>query len=193
MRRWNALLATVLLVLGICLGMTWQGPARAEAFDDKPVNFVVLDGSRSVTPPIYRSWYQMVKMNYHFPYHKISDDNSKALPIVEAMLQHRVDREAMAKAAEEAGCDVLVVVWVRRMEEEMIQGGWWGNPWNHDTYVRTYAYADMYAYNKDGNKFTSKMLRKSDVTDLGNQEHPEITIKWALGNMLNAMEGRPQI
>ena len=62
-----------------------------------------------------------------------------------------------------------------------------------ETYVRTVADADMYAYNADGNKFTRRFLRERDIVELGREEDPALTIKWALGNMLNRMEGKPQI
>ena len=55
------------------------------------------------------------------------------------------------------------------------------------------AFADMYAYNSDGNKFIRRFLREDNLKPLGLEENPSDTIKWTLGNLLNKMEGKPQI
>ena len=102
------------------------------------------------------------------------------------------DKEAMKAAAEQAGCGALVVMVVHRMDSYMVTSH---SPFDHDmeTYVRTFAYADMYAYNSDGNKFIRRFLRETDLKPLGLAEEPSDTIKWTLGNLLNKMEGKPQI
>ena len=38
-----------------------------------------------------------------------------------------------------------------------------------------------------------KNVREYELKDLGTQEHPEDTIKWALAKMLTRMEGKPEI
>ena len=67
------------------------------------------------------------------------------------------------------------------------------SPFEDETYVRTIAFADMFAYNSDGNKFIRRFLRESDLQPMGLGENPSDTIKWTLGNLLNKMEGKPQI
>ena len=140
-------------------GVPVLGMPKAEAFETKPVNFVVIDRARSVGKADMRGWIQMVKMDYHVP---------------------------------QAGCGALVVMVVHRMDSYLVTSH---SPFDHDmeTYVRTFAYADMYAYNSDGNKFIRRFLRETDLKPLGLAEEPSDTIKWTLGNLLNKMEGKPQI
>ena len=170
------------------------GMPKAHAFETKPVNFVVIDRTRSVTNADMRGWIQMVKMDYHVPYYRLMDDNTKANAAVDEMFAKnpKPDKEAMKAAAEQAGCGALVVLVVHRMDEYIVHSG---SPFDFDmeTYVRTVAYADMYAYNSNGNKFIRRFLREADLKSLGLEEHPSDTIKWTLGNLLNKMEGKPQI
>ncbi|MBR1589657.1 MAG: hypothetical protein IJ657_01060 [Acidaminococcaceae bacterium] len=194
----------LVMVLAFCSGVLGNGSAlenaplfgvqKAYAFETKPVNFVVIDRTRSVTNADMRGWTQMVKMDYHFPYHRIQEDNTKANAAVDEMFAKNVkpDKEALAEAAKQAECSALVVLVVHRMDEYMVHSS---SPFDfdHETYVRTVAYADMYAYNSDGNKFIRRFLRETDLQPLGLEEHPSDTIKWTLGNLLNKMEGKPQI
>ena len=170
------------------------GVRKAYAFETKPVNFVVIDRTGRVTNADMRGWIQMVKMDYHVPYYRLSDDNTKADAAVNEMfaVNAKPDKEAMAEAAKKADTDALVVMVVHRMDEHMVTSHF---PFEYDreTYVRTVAYADMYAYNSDGNKFIRRFLREVDMKPLGLAEHPSDTIKWTLGNLLNKMEGKPQI
>ena len=152
-------------------GVPVLGMPKAEAFETKPVNFVVIDR-----------------------YYRLMDDNTKANAAVDEMFAKnpKPDKEAMKAAAEQAGCGALVVMVVHRMDSYMVTSH---SPFDHDmeTYVRTFAYADMYAYNSDGNKFIRRFLRETDLKPLGLAEEPSDTIKWTLGNLLNKMEGKPQI
>ena len=170
------------------------GVQKAYAFETKPVNFVVIDHTGSATKADMRGWTQMVKMDYHVPYHRLLDDNTKANAAVDEMFAKSVkpDKEAMAEAAKNAECAALVVLVVHRMDEYIVHRS---NPFDFDSesYVKTVAYADMYAYNSDGNKFIRRFLREADLQPLGLGEHPSDTIKWTLGNLLNKMEGKPQI
>ena len=201
MKRLFLLLA---MVVALCSGVAGDisaleavpfiGMPRAHAFETKPVNFVVIDRTRSVTNADMRGWIQMVKMDYHVPYYRLMDDNTKAIAAVNEMFAKnpKPDKEAMKAAAEQAGCGALVVMVVHRMDSYMVTVH---SPFDFDmeTYVRTYAYADMFAYNSDGNKFIRRFLREADMKPLGLEENPSDTIKWTLGNLLNKMEGKPQI
>ena len=168
------------------------GMPEAHAFETKPVNFVVIDRTRSVTGADMRGWIQMVKMDYHVPYYRLMDDNTKAETAVSEMFAKNAkpDREALKAAAEQAGCGALVVMVVHRMDMYMVHSSF---DFDREPYMRTNAYADMYAYNSDGNKFIRRFLRESDLKPLGLEENPSDTIKWTLGNLLNKMEGKPQI
>ena len=196
------LLLAMLAVL--CTGLTgelsgWEavpfiGMSRAHAFETKPVNFVVIDRTGNVGPADMKGWIQMVKMDYHVPYYRLMDDNTKAEAAVREMFAKNAkpDKEAMKAAAEQAGCGALVVMVVHRMDSYIVTAH---SPFDFDmeTYVRTFAYADMFAYNSDGNKFIRRFLREADMQPLGLAEEPSDTIKWTLGNLLNKMEGKPQI
>ena len=168
------------------------GMPKAHAFETKPVNFVVIDRTRSVTNADMRGWIQMVKMDYHVPYYRLMDDNTKANAAVNEMFAKspKPDKEAMKAAAEQAGCGALVVMVVHRMDSRIVHTGLFDDM---ETYVRTYAYADMFAYNSDGNKYIRRFLREADMQPVGLEEDPSETIKWTLGNLLNKMEGKPQI
>jgi hypothetical protein len=199
MRRLFLLLA---MLAALCSGVAGDGSAleavpffgmpKAYAFETKPVNFVVIDRTRSVSNADMRGWIQMVKMDYHIPYYRLMDDNTKANAAVNEMFAKnpKPDKEAMKAAAEQAGCGALVVMVVHRMDSYMVHSF---GPFDSEIYVRTFAFADMFAYNSDGNKFIRRFLRESDFTPLGTQEEPSDTIKWTLGNLLNKMEGKPQI
>ena len=173
-------------------GVSVLGMPKAEAFETKPVNFVVIDRTRSVSKADMRGWIQMVKMDYHVPYYRLMDDNTKANAAVDEMFAKnpKPDKEAMKAAAEQAGCGALVVMVVHRMDSYLVRSF---GPFDDETYVRTHAFADMYAYNSDGNKFIRRFLREADMKPLGLEENPSDTIKWTLGNLLNKMEGKPQI
>ena len=190
------------LVIALCSGVAGDISAleevpflhvsKAYAFETKPVNFVVIDRTGSVRNADMRGWIQMVKMDYHVPYYRLMDDNTKANAAVNEMFAKNAkpDKEAMKAAAEQAGCGALVVMVVHRMDSYMVHSF---NPFEDEIYVRTYAYADMFAYNSDGNKFIRRFLRESDLQPMGMDENPSDTIKWTLGNLLNKMEGKPQI
>ncbi len=168
------------------------GMPKAYAFETKPVNFVVIDRTGRVSRTDMRGWIQMVKMDYHVPYYRLMDDNTKADAAVNEMFAKNVkpDKEAMKAAAEQAGCGALVVMVVHRMDSYIVRSF---GPFDDETYIRTHAFADMYAYNSDGNKFIRRFLREDNLKPLGLEENPSDTIKWTLGNLLNKMEGKPQI
>ena len=190
------------MVVALCSGVAgdisaWEpaaffGTPKACAFETKPVNFVVIDRTGSVTNADMRGWIQMVKMGYHVPYYRLMDDNTKADAAVSEMFAKNAkpDKEAMKAAAKQAGCGALVVMVVHRMESYLVHSY---GPFDDEIYARTVAYADMFAYNSDGNKFIRRFLREADFKPLGTEEEPSDTIKWTLGNLLNKMEGKPQI
>ena len=178
--------------ISVLEGAPFPGVSKAYAFETKPVNFVVIDRTRSVSKADMRGWIQMVKMDYHVPYYRLMDDNTKANAAVDEMFAKnpKPDKEALKAAAEQAGCGALIVMVVHRMDSYLVRSF---GPFDDETYVRTHAFADMYAYNSDGNKFIRRFLREADMKPLGLEENPSDTIKWTLGNLLNKMEGKPQI
>ncbi len=196
------LFVSLAVIVALCFGIAGDisplegvpvlGMPKAEAFETKPVNFVVIDRTRSVSKADMRGWIQMVKMDYHVPYYRLIDDNTKANAAVDEMFAKnpKPDKEALKAAAEQAGCGALVVMVVHRMDSYLVRSF---GPFDDETYVRTHAFADMYAYNSDGNKFIRRFLREADMKPLGLEENPSDTIKWTLGNLLNKMEGKPQI
>lgn len=81
---------------------------------------------------------------------------------------------------------MLVVARIYEMDESLVSG--WGFRFDHDTYVRVVADADLFVYKKDGNKLLKKRVRESGLRDMGNYDKPAETIKWQLSKLVNTME-----
>ena len=165
--------------------------ARAE-FPERPVGFVVIDQDGDVNGAVYKSWRQVVKWAYHFPYYQIVDGGEPQTMVSEAMRTGaKLDKDSLAALAEKSKMDVLVVARVYELDEYIVTGFTFRD--DDDTYVKTSACVDLFVYKKDGNKFLKKKLRERHLRDIGNVEHPEETIKWELSKIVNTMEGRPII
>lgn len=187
------LLSYLVAVLFLLTSMTVLPRNVFAAFAERPVGFVVMDHTGQVNGEMYKSLRSMVKMPYHFPDYKIIDGG---LPqqVVSDTLMHdiKVDKKLMSALAEKSEVDVLVVTRIFVMDERIVSG-WVGSWEDNDSYVLVEAVADFYVYKKDGDKFLKKRLRERDVRDMGNYEKPEETVKWALSDIVNDMEGRPRI
>ena len=167
------------------------GEARAE-FPERPVGFVVIDQDGDVNGAVYKSWRQVVKWAYHFPYYQIVDGGEPQTMVSEAVRTGaKLDKDSLAALAEKSKMDVLVVARVYELDEYIVTGFTFKD--DDDTYVKTSACVDLFVYKKDGNKFLKKKLRERHLRDIGNVEHPEETIKWELSKIVNTMEGRPII
>lgn len=165
--------------------------ARAD-FPERPVGFVVIDHDGDVNGAIYKNWRQVVKWAYHFPYYQITDDGAAQQNVSEALRGGaKLDKASMEALAEKSNVDVLVVARIYEMDETMVSS--MGLRHDRETYVRVVADADLLVYKKDGGKFLQKKLRERQLRELGNYDHPEETIKWALSKLVNTMEGRPII
>ena len=145
-----AVLFGLLGVLPAGLADGTLGTAKAYAFEQKPAEFVILDQSGRVTRSDVAGFTTMVKMDYTRPRYNLQINSEKGMTAVENMFRKiaQPDKELVAAAAKEAGTPVLVVLVVKRMETWRINYAplWWDD----DTAVHTYAYADIYAYNADG-------------------------------------------
>ena len=167
------------------------GEARAE-FPERPVGFVVIDQDGDANGTVYKSWRQVVKWAYHFPYYQIVDGGEPQTMVSEAVRTGaKLDKDSLAALAEKSKMDVLVVARVYELDEYIVTGFTFRD--DDDTYVKTSACVDLFVYKKDGNKFLKKKLRERHLRDIGNVEHPEETIKWELSKIVNTMEGRPII
>ena len=167
------------------------GEARAE-LPERPVGFVVIDQDGDVNGAVYKSWRQVVKWAYHFPYYQIVDGGEPQTMVSEAVRTGaKLDKDSLAALAEKSKMDVLVVARVYELDEYIVTGFTFRD--DDDTYVKTSACVDLFVYKKDGNKFLKKKLRERHLRDIGNVEHPEETIKWELSKIVNTMEGRPII
>lgn len=187
-------LRRVLTCLGFFLVFmfTVSAPTVKAEFPERPVAFVVIDHDGDVNGSIYKSWRAVVKWAYHFPYYKITDNGSAQSYLSESIaVSEKIDKEILAAIAEKSKVDVLVVARIYEMDEQMITGFGFYN--NHETYMRVEADADLFVYKQDGNKFLKKRLRKRNLKEIGNYEHPEETIKWELSKLVNTMENRPII
>lgn len=168
-------------------------PERAAAeFPERPVGFVVIDQDGDVNGAVYKTWRQVVKWAYHFPYYQIMDGGAPQELVSEAVRTGvKLDKSSLAALAENSKMDVLVVARIYELDEYMVSSLFLRD--DGDTYVKTAACADLFVYKKDGDKFLKKKLRERHLREIGNVEHPEETIKWELSKIVNTMEGRPII
>ena len=170
------------------------GPQAAHAdFPERPVGFVVIDqDDGGVDGAMYKSWRQVVKWAYHFPYYQLIEGGEPLQVVSDAVDRNLEFNKATLQAlTEKSKVDVLVVARIYALDETMVNG--WGFRFDNDTYMRVIAFADLYVYKKDGDKFLKRRVRENGVHELGNYEKPEETIKWQLSKLVNTMEGRPII
>ena len=165
--------------------------ARAD-FAERPVGFVVIDQDGGVDGAVYKEWRQMVKLGYRFPDYQIIDGGEPQMLVNRAVRDGvKLDAASLAALAEKSKMDVLVVARIYEMDESLVSG--WGFRFDHDTYVRVVADADLFVYKKDGNKLLKKSVRESGLRDMGNYDKPAETIKWQLSKLVNTMENKPII
>ena len=165
--------------------------ARAD-FAERPVGFVVIDQDGGVDGAVYKEWRQMVKLAYRFPDYQIIDGGEAQKLVSQAVRDGvKLDAASLAALAEKSKMDVLVVARIYEMDESLVSG--WGFRFDHDTYVRVVADADLFVYKKDGNKLLKKRVRESGLREMGNYEKPAETIKWQLSKLVNTMENKPII
>lgn len=165
--------------------------ARAD-FEERPVGFVVIDQDGGVDGAVYKEWRQMVKLGYRFPDYQIIDGGEAQKLVSQAVRDGvKLDAASLAALAEKSKMDVLVVARIYEMDESLVSG--WGFRFDHDTYVRVVADADLFVYKKDGNKLLKKRVRESGLREMGNYEKPAETIKWQLSKLVNTMENKPII
>ena len=165
--------------------------ARAD-FAERPVGFVVIDQDGGVDGAVYKEWRQMVKLAYRFPYYQIIDGGEPQMLVSQAVRDGvKLDAASLAALAEKSKMDVLVVARIYEMDESLVSG--WGFRFDHDTYVRVVADADLFVYKKDGNKLLKKRVREIGLRDMGNYDKPAETIKWQLSKLVNTMENKPII
>lgn len=190
MQRLMHFLGCLLMMVAVAV-TALPGEARAE-FSERPVGFVVIDQDGDVNGAVYKSWRQVVKWAYHFPYYQIVDGGEPQTMVSEVVRTGaKLDKDSLAALAEKSKMDVLVVARVYELDEYIVTGFTFRD--DDDTYVKTSACVDLFVYKKDGNKFLKKKLRERHLRDIGNVEHPEETIKWELSKIVNTMEGRPII
>lgn len=165
--------------------------ARAD-FAERPVGFVVIDQDGGVDGAVYKEWRQMVKLGYRFPDYQIIDGGEAQKLVSQAVRDGvKLDAASLAALAEKSKMDVLVVARIYEMDESLVSG--WGFRFDHDTYVRVVADADLFVYKKDGNKLLKKRVYESGLREMGNYEKPAETIKWQLSKLVNTMENKPII
>lgn len=165
--------------------------ARAD-FAERPVGFVVIDQDGGVDGAVYKEWRQMVRLAYRFPYYQIIDGGEPQMLVSRAVRDGvKLDAASLSALAEKSKTDVLVVARIYEMDESLVSG--WGFRFDHDTYVRVVADADLFVYKKDGNKLLKKRVRESGLREMANYDKPAETIKWQLSKLVNTMENKPII
>ena len=125
-------------------------------------------------------------------YYQIIDGGEPQMLVSRAVRDGvKLDAASLSALAEKSKTDVLVVARIYEMDESLVSG--WGFRFDHDTYVRVVADADLFVYKKDGNKLLKKRVRESGLRDMGNYDKPAETIKWQLSKLVNTMENKPII
>lgn len=190
MKKLMHFLGCLLMMLAVTI-TALPSEARAE-FPERPVGFVVIDQDGDVNGQVYKTWRQVVKWAYHFPYYQIIDGGTPQEFVSDAVRSGvKLDKASLQALAEKSKVDVLVVARIYELDEYIVTSIIFRE--DNDTYVRTSACADLFVYKKDGDKFLKKKLRERELKEIGNVEHPEETIKWELSKLVNTMEGRPII
>lgn len=188
--RW--LLQVCFLLMSVALLATFMPQTARADFAERPVGFVVIDQDGGVDGAVYKEWRQMVKLGYRFPDYQIIDGGEAQKLVSQAVRDGvKLDAASLAALAEKSKMDVLVVARIYEMDESLVSG--WGFRFDHDTYVRVVADADLFVYKKDGNKLLKKRVRESGLREMGNYEKPAETIKWQLSKLVNTMENKPII
>lgn len=192
MKKFKWLLQVCFLLMSVALLATFMPQTALADFAERPVGFVVIDQDGGVDGAVYKEWRQMVKLAYRFPYYQIIDGGEPQMLVSQAVRDGvKLDAASLAALAEKSKMDVLVVARIYEMDESLVSG--WGFRFDHDTYVRVVADADLFVYKKDGNKLLKKRVRESGLRDMGNYDKPAETIKWQLSKLLNTMENKPII
>ena len=190
MKKLMHFLGCLLMMLAVTI-TALPSEARAE-FPERPVGFVVIDQDGDVNGQVYKTWRQVVKWAYHFPYYQILDGGTPQELVSDAVRSGvKLDKASLQALAEKSKVDVLVVARIYELDEYIVTSMIFRE--DNDTYVRTSACADLFVYKKDGDKFLKKKLRERELKEIGTVEHPEETIKWELSKLVNTMEGRPII
>ena len=185
------LFAVLTLLLVMIFGIGAPQTAQA-AFDEKSVGFVVIDKSGNLDAHTYKEWRTGTKWAYLFPDYKIVE-NGVPQEVVGSVLSKKikVDNALLKALADESKVDVLVIVKVYDMNDTVVSG--FSSREDDGPFVLVELSADMYVYKKDGDKLLKQRFREREIKDMGNYERPQETIKWALANLVNKMEGRPKI
>lgn len=192
MKNIKWLLQVCFLLMSVALLATFMPQTARADFAERPVGFVVIDQDGGVDGAVYKEWRQMVKLGYRFPDYQIIDGGEAQKLVSQAVRDGvKLDAASLAALAEKSKMDVLVVARIYEMDESLVSG--WGFRFDHDTYVRVVADADLFVYKKDGNKLLKKRVRESGLRDMGNYDKPAETIKWQLSKLVNTMENKPII
>ena len=192
MKNIKWLLQVCFLLMSVALLATFMPQTARADFAERPVGFVVIDQDGGVDGAVYKEWRQMVKLGYRFPDYQIIDGGEAQKLVSQAVRDGvKLDAASLAALAEKSKMDVLVVARIYEMDESLVSG--WGLRFDHDTYVRVVADADLFVYKKDGNKLLKKRVRESGLREMGNYEKPAETIKWQLSKLVNTMENKPII
>lgn len=176
---------------------TTTAPQEVKQESMIPVSFIVLDGTGEVTPAMRNDWRRMVKLVYYPPHYSFLTDEKGYIAANRILAESNVNtahvtNEMLEQIANESGSQVVVLAIVTAMDQYLVHGGIW-NFDGPETYVRTITDADLYAYRKSDNKMLRKLVREYNITDLGQDEKPEYTIKYAINKLVSKMENKEPV
>ena len=136
MRLWGCLLMMMAMVV-----TALPSEARAE-ITERPVGFVVIDQDGDVNGAVYKTWRQVVKWAYHFPYYQIIDGGAPQELVSEAVRSGtKLDKASLQALSEKSKVDVLVVARVYELDEYIVPS--MGFREENDTCVGASAGADL--------------------------------------------------
>lgn len=190
------------IILGILcvLCLLGAGFTKAEAAERIPVAFVCMDSTGNMTQQYYLDFKRQVRQGYYPPRYEFfdgADIQTEADKVLAASGQpvDKLSIEVLRAVADATKAQVVALMFISSMEEVQLtpSGGMMGPMWEIEDLTRVYAYADMYVYKTNGDKFMCKHLHYTDTNSTPVITPAHTVIQWELRKLVNKMEGREQI
>ncbi len=189
MKKFLRLFVVVLSL--VCIPML---SVNAEALEIPKAAFCLVDYTGDATPANVKAWSDPVKWAYYYPRYEMVNLSSQMNSDVEQAIydeKNKISKETLAAIAKKNGVETIGLIVLRDMQSYIVNYSWGVEP--GCIAVRSILRADLYSYNADGDKYNRKIIRKNELEDLGLAPNLEDTLKWEFANVINKMEGRPQI
>ncbi len=158
--------ALSLFAVVLCLGMS---PHGADAFAEDPVAMVVIDRSGEVEPELVAQWQTRVKRSFNFPDYKVlpQEEVNAALGNNLPPLDKKrpfLKKEQLASIAARIPAELVIAIWVDRMDEWTIDSF---SPWG-DTVQQVIVRMDVTAWRKADGQYLYKNVYYNETRAWGN-------------------------